>query len=113
MFCKQGFMGEILNAVVQRLGKVFNERAAAGGTCLIQLHAVDGAVFDLDTFHILSADIKDTVHFRIEERSRIIMRDRLHLALVQQKSGFDQSLSVAGGAGVSDMCAVRHLLIDS
>ena len=63
-------------------------------------------------FHILSADVQNTVYLRIEEGCGCIMGDGLHFALVQHQRGFDQRLAVACGAGIGDAGRVRHLLID-
>ena len=45
MFGEQGGFCEILHAVVQGFCKGFDEGAAAGGAGLVQLHAVNRAVF--------------------------------------------------------------------
>ena len=39
-------------------------------------------IFDLDTLHILAADIQDTVHIRIEESGGVVMGHGFHLAVV-------------------------------
>ena len=54
---KQGFLSKIRNGKVQRFCKSLDKGSATGRTCLIQLHAVNGLVLDLDAFHILSADV--------------------------------------------------------
>ena len=64
-------------------------------------------VFDFDTFHILAADVENTVHIRFEERGRIIMRDRLDFSLIQKERSFHQRLSVSGRAGVGNPCIFR------
>ncbi len=74
---------KILHTVIQRFGERFDERAAAGGTCFIELYAVNGLVLNLDTFHILSADVQYTVHFRVEESGGLIVRDGFHFAVIQ------------------------------
>ena len=112
MLGKKRFFGKVLYAVIQGLSEIFNERAAAGGACLVEKHAVHGVILYLDAFHILSADVQNTVYLRIEEGCGRIMGDGLHLALVQHQGGFDQRLAVACGAGIGDAGRVRHLLID-
>ena len=52
---------------------------------LIQLDAVDGAVFDLDAFHVLTADVENAVNLRIEERGGVVVRNGLDLALVEHR----------------------------
>ena len=69
-------------------------------------------ILDLDTFHILTADIEDTVYLRIKESGCIIVRYGLNLALIQHQSGFDQCFTVTGGTRVSDPGSIRHLGID-
>ena len=41
-------------------------------------------------FHILSADIKDTVYVRFEECGCIIVRHSFHFTLVKHEGGLDQ-----------------------
>ena len=112
VFCKQRLMREILHAVVQGLRERLDEGTAAGGTCLVQLYAVYGAVFDLDAFHILTADIQDAVYFRIKESSCIVMGNSLNLTFIKKKSRFDQCLAVTGGAGKSNLRVFRKKFID-
>ena len=112
MFCKQRLVCEILHTVVQGLRERLDERTAAGGTCLIQLYAVYGAVFDLDALHILTADVENTVDFRIEEGCGVIMGNRLHLALIQHQRSFDERLAVTGRTGPGDLCGIRQLGVD-
>ena len=59
-------------------------------------------VLYLDTFHILTADIQDTVHLRVKESGCIVVGYGLHFPLIQKKGRLDQCLSVAGGTGVCD-----------
>ena len=54
----------------------------SGGAGFIELYAVNSMIFDLDTFHILTADVEDTVHIRFKERSGIVMGHRFHFALI-------------------------------
>ena len=85
IFCKQSLPCKILHGIVQGFCKGFNKGAAAGGAGLVQLNGVHGAVFDADTFHVLSADVQDAVHLRIKKGGGIVMGDGLHLPLVQHK----------------------------
>ena len=105
---KERLLGEALGAVAQGVGEVFDEGAAAGGTGLIQKHGVHRVVFQLDTFHVLPADIQHTVHLGVKEGCRRAVGDGFHLSLVQGKGGFQQGLAVAGGAGAGDMRAFRQ-----
>ena len=64
------------------------ERTAARRARLVELHAVYGLVLYFNTFHILAADIKDTVDIGLEECRGIVMGNRLHLAFIKHKSRF-------------------------
>ena len=44
--------------------KGLNKGTASGRAGLIELYTVNGMIFDLDTFHILTTDIKDTIYIR-------------------------------------------------
>ena len=104
MLCKNSSFCEILYCIIQGFGKGFNKGTATGGTCFIQLYAVNGLVADFDTFHILSADIQDTVYLRVKESSCIVMGYGLNLALIQEQGRFDQSLAVTCRTGISNLC---------
>ena len=112
VFCKKSGFGEILHTVVQRFCKRFNERTAAGGACFVELYAVNGLIFDFDTFHILTTDIQDTVYFRIKESRCIIMRYRFDFPFIEQESRLDQCLAVAGRTGTDDPGGVRQLFVN-
>ena len=43
-------------------------------------------IFDLNAFHILTADVQDAVYIRIKEGGGIIMGDGLNLTLVQHET---------------------------
>ena len=96
---KKSGLSKILYGVVQRLGESFDKGTASGGTCLVQLYAVYGLITYLDTFHILSADIYNTVNLRVEESCCIVMGNGLNFPLIQQKSGLHQRLAVTCGTG--------------
>ena len=50
----------------------------------------NGVILDLDTFHILTADIQDAVYFRIKEGSCVIMGNCFDFTFVKKKCRFDQ-----------------------
>ena len=112
MLRKKGRFGKVLHGVVQGLGKGFYKGTAARGTGLVELYAVHGAVFDLNTFHILAADVQDTVYLRVKESGGIVMGYRFHLPVVQKESGFHQSFPVSGGAGADNRRILRKKGID-
>ena len=72
----------VRTVLLAQLVKGFDEGAAAGGAGLVQLNAVNGSVLDLDTFHVLPANVQDTVHFRLKKRRGIVVGDRLHFPFV-------------------------------
>ena len=109
---KQSSLCEILYAVVQGFGKGLDKGTAAGGARLVQLYTVNGLVLDLDTLHVLTADIQDAVHIGVKESCGIVMGHRLHLAVIQEKCRFHQCLTVAGRAGADDMYIGRELFVD-
>ena len=100
-------MCKILNREVQRFGKGLDERTTAGRACFVKLYTVYRLVLDLDAFHILTTDIQDTVYIRFKERCSIIMGYGLNFTLVQHQSGFDQSFTISGRAGVDDFHIFR------
>ena len=112
MLRKKRRLREVLHRIVQRLCKGLDERSAAGGAGLVELHRIDRVILDFDAFHILSADVENTVHIRVEEGRRIVVCDGLDFALVQHQSRLDQRLAVAGGAGIDNMGILRQPVID-
>ena len=112
MLGEKRLVRKVADAVIQGFRKGFDKGTAAAGACLVELHAVDRVILDLDAFHILSADIQDAVYFRVKESGGVVMRYRLHLALVQHQSRLDQRLAVAGGAGIGDPRIGGKMLID-
>ena len=103
MFCIKSRFCKILHTVVQRLCKGFNKGTAPGGAGFVKLHTVHGLIFDLNAFHILTADIKDTVYLRIKKCSSIIMGNGFYLSLVKKKRSLDQSFSVSCGTGIGNV----------
>src|SRR5699024_5484946 len=79
-FCEKGNLREVCNGVVQRFCESFDEGTAAGGACFVQQYAVDDAVLDTDTFHILTADIQNEVYIGFEELCCFIVRNGFDVA---------------------------------
>ena len=102
---KECFVREFLRCHAKRVGEILEERAAAGRAGLVQKHRVDRAVLELDTLHVLSADIEHAVDLRVEERRGGAVGDGLDLALVERERGLEQRFAVACGAGARDMRA--------
>ena len=109
---EQPHLGEVGNGVAQGLGEGFNERTTAGGAGLVEEDGVHRAVADLEAFHILAADVENTVDFRIEECGSVIMGNRLYLTLVQHQCSFDERLAVTGRTGPGDLCGIRQFGVD-
>ena len=95
MLREQGRSGKILDGVVERLGKGLDEGPAAGGAGLVQRDGIDGMILDADALHVLSADIENAVHIRVEELRGIVMRDGLDLAVIEQEGSLEQRLAIA------------------
>ncbi len=102
MFGKQCRLCEILYTVIQGFCKSLDKGTAARRARFVELYRIYRLVLDFDAFHILTADVNDTIYIGIEERSSIVVCHGLNLALVKHKSGFEQCLAVSCGAGVDD-----------
>ena len=69
-------------------------------------------ILDLDTFHILAADVQDTVDIGIEEGSRIIMGDGFDFPFIQHQGSLHEGFTVSGGTGPGDMRVLGQHGID-
>ena len=83
---------KIRNAHIHRLGVSLDKRSAAGRACFVEHNIIDRTVFDLDTFHVLSADVQDKIHIRQEGSGRLIMSDGLNLTVVGAESRLDRDV---------------------
>ena len=99
---KQADLGEIGDGIAQRLGEGLDKGAAAGGAGLVEHDGVHCAVADLEALHVLSADVDDEVHVRVEVGSGVVVGHCLHKAHVAGEGVFDQVLAVAGDSGAAD-----------
>ena len=61
-------------------------------------------VADLDTFHVLPADIQDTVNIWIKESSCIIMGNSFYFTFIQDQGCLNKCFTITGGAGVGNVC---------
>ncbi len=109
MLCKQSFLCEILNRIIQRLCKGFDKGTAAGRTGFVKLYIIDGVILDADALHILSADIQNTVYLRVEKGSSSIVSDSFDLAFIQHKGRLNKRLAVSGRTGGYDAGFFRKL----
>ena len=111
IFCKQRSLCEIHNGIIQRFCEGFDEGATAGGACLIQQNAVDYIILNADTFHILSADVQNKVHIRLEELRRLIMCNGFNIAKVNHQGFLNQPFAIACHAGIANHNILRHHII--
>ena len=109
---EQGGLGKVLDTVIQGFGKSLYKRTAARGASLVELYAVHSLVLDLDAFHVLAADVQNTVHRGVEKGSGVVVGHGFHFSVVQQESGFHQGLAITGGAGTDDLHIFRQLFVN-
>ena len=69
-------------------------------------------IFDFDAFHILTADVQNTIYFRIKKCSGTIVRYGFHFPFIQQKCSFNQCFSISGRAGICNSCSLRKLAVN-
>ena len=69
-------------------------------------------VFYFYAFHILTADIQDTVYLRIKEGRCVVVGYCLHFPFIQKESSFYQCLPVSGGAGVRNFRLTGQMAVD-
>ena len=112
MLGKQSRGSEVFYTVIQGLCKSLNERTTTGRTCLIELYAVHSLILDFNTFHILAADIQNTVHRRFEKCCCIVMSNRFYFSFVQHKCCFNQGFSVTSRTGMGNPGILRQQGID-
>ena len=94
---KQAQLRKVLHIVAQRLGEGLQKAAAAGRTGFVEENVADGAVFDLEALHVLTADVDDEVHIRHKMLGGGKVGDGLHYAEIRVEGGLGQILAVAGG----------------
>ena len=86
MLGKQCFLCKILYTEVKGFRKGRNKGTASGGAGCIQLYTVYSLVLNLDTFHILPADIENTIYLRIKESGSIVVGNGFHFTFIQHQS---------------------------
>ena len=94
---KQAQLCEVLHIVAQRLSEGLQKAAAAGRTGFVEENVADGAVFDLEALHVLTADVDDEVHIRHKMLGGGKVGHGLHHAEIRVEGGLGQILAVAGG----------------
>ena len=108
---KQRLGGEALRRIAHGHGEVFQKRPAARRAGLVEQNGIYRATPELDTLHILPADVQHAVHAGIEEGGRRAVRDGLYLSFVQTEGGFEQLLAIARGAGARNSGPGGHQLL--
>ena len=108
-FCEQRFFCKILGGKAKRVCKVFDKRTAPRGASLVEQYGIYRSGSELDALHILTANIKHTVHVFIEEGCRRRMRNGFHFTLVKRKGGFEKCLAISRGTGANDTHTAVHL----
>ena len=108
----QGDLGKIMHFKIQGTGEGLDEGAASRGTGLIQHDIVHDAVLDLDTFHILSADIQNGIDLGVKEGGSGVMCHGLNLAVIQIHGRLKQCFTVTGGAAACDDSRLGKKRID-
>ena len=107
VFSKERLPGKALSCIAQGIGKVFQERTAAGAAGFVEQDVIDGTMAEADALHILTTDVQHTVHLRIKERCGGAVGNGLNLAFIEVEGGFEKLLTVTGGAGAYDMSIFR------
>ena len=79
-------------------GEILQERAAAGGACLVEHDIGDHAVFQPDGLHVLAADVQQEGGVREEAAAAPGMGHGLHRMIVGVEGRGEHLFAVAGGA---------------
>ena len=95
-------LGEILDLVPQRAGERLQERAAAGGTGLIEEDVVDHAVVNLKALDILPADVDDEIDIGHERARGGEVCHGFNQTKIHAERASDQILAVAGDRARAD-----------
>ena len=108
MLGKQRLFSKGLRGEAKRVGEVFNKGTAAGGTGLVEQHVFHHAVFQLDAFHVLTADIQHAIHLGVKKGGSGTVGNGLYFALIQAEGRLQQGFAVTGGTGTNDPCPFGH-----
>ena len=103
--------GKFRRGHVQTFRKVLDKGTAAGTASFVQRNLADIAVLDLETFHILPADIQHTGYFRTKLLRRPEMGKGFHFAGVRMERRLDDAFAVTGGEHPGYITALRQMLI--
>ncbi len=95
----------------ERLGEIFNERTASGGTSFVQHDRLDYAVADEETLHVLATDVENEVHAWQEMVGSLIVGHSFDLTNIGPQRDLGKPFAVAGDDGVDDTRPVVHLRV--
>ena len=73
---------------------------------------LDDAIFDLQTLHVLAANIKDEINVWDKCLSATQVSDGLNLARVCAQSLNQDALAITGGCDMANDAVGRHLVVD-
>ena len=97
---------------LHRVGEGRNKGSAACRACLVQHDVLNDAVFDLQTLHVLAANIKNEINVWDKCLSATQVSDGLNLTRVCAQSLNQDALAITGGSDVTDDAVGRHLVVD-
>ena len=89
-----------------------NKGAAACRASLVQHDVLNDAIFDLQTLHVLAANIKNEINVWDKCLSATQVSDGLNLARVCAESLNQDTLAITGGCNVANNAVGRHLVVD-
>ena len=94
------------------VGKGCNKGTAACRASLVQHDVLNDAVFDLQTLHVLAANIKNEINVWDKCLSATQVSNSLNLARVCAESLNQDALAITGGCDVANNAVGRHLVVD-
>ena len=97
---------------LHRVGEGRNKGAAACRACLVEHDVLDDAVFDLQTLHVLAANIKNEVNVWDKCLGATQVSNGFNLAGVCTQSLNQDALAITSGCDVADDAVGRHLVVD-
>ena len=110
--CLQGFLDEHRQRHAQGFGKGFHKRTASGRAGFVELDAVHHAVFDVQAFDVLAADVQHERNVGQEKLSRLAVGQGFHLVDVGPQSGPDEAAAVARHSRGGDADVGGHAIVN-
>ena len=81
----------------------FNKRAAARGTRFIEFDVRDGPARDLQTLHVLAADINHVTCLGVKSDRRALVRKCFHFVKLSAESRLSKACAIARCADCADL----------